>query len=218
MEEGRMLLVNSIFTSISGEVGAIPQGTPVTFIRLQGCNMQPPCPYCDTIDSQDRDSGYQMSIDEVISHVKTKNVILTGGEPLMQWDWSPLTIQLARLERRVQIETNGTWAPDVTMPVNYVMDQKMFLSKTKRRANEFAVCLNPDDWIKYVVEDKDQLDTAIFEMKDISYYALCQLAVSVVNDGGNPLIPYSYVINKFIDNGLDNVVVNFQIHKLVDLP
>jgi len=213
-----MLLVNSIFTSISGEVGAIPQGTPVTFIRLQGCNLR--CPYCDTAHSWDHESGYQMSIDEVISYVKTKNVVLTGGEPLIQLQWSPLAVKLMSLNHKVQVETNGTRPVDETLRICYVVDQKMFLSPEQRQPGKNTIQLSgAGSWLKYVVSNQTELTETVCELLDDIRFLRCKLAISVVNDeNGAPMIPYGHVINELISNGLDNVVVNFQIHKLVDLP
>jgi 7-carboxy-7-deazaguanine synthase len=75
---------NPIFKSIQGEGGTA--GTPMTFIRLAGCNVN--CPNCDTDYSNDS----QMSVDDIgkiVSDQGLKNVWITGGEPTMQ-DIQPL--------------------------------------------------------------------------------------------------------------------------------
>jgi 7-carboxy-7-deazaguanine synthase len=41
-----MLRVNEVFYSIQGE--GLRTGQASVFVRLSGCNMDPPCPFCDT--------------------------------------------------------------------------------------------------------------------------------------------------------------------------
>ena len=105
------LLVHSIFKSISGEVGLIPQGTSTVFIRLAGCNMK--CSYCDTACTQSKKSGSKFTIEQIINSIKKlkcKNLLITGGEPLMQR--KGIISLLKRLKGwgcKIQIETNGSY-------------------------------------------------------------------------------------------------------------
>ena len=79
--------IYSIFTSLSGETST--SGEKTFFIRLRGCNLR--CSYCDTAYAQDITTDSQYSVDimqklqELIaSRSDIKNIILTGGEPLLQ--------------------------------------------------------------------------------------------------------------------------------------
>lgn len=102
--DGLLELV-SIFRTIQGE-GPFA-GTPAVFVRLAGCNLQ--CPLCDT----DYTSGrYQATPEHVLEKivaeaVKTRFVVITGGEPFRQ-NIVPLCKLLLSRGYRVQIETNGT--------------------------------------------------------------------------------------------------------------
>lgn len=102
-----MLKVIEIFESIQGEGKWM--GTPVTFIRLAGCNLH--CPWCDTKESWG-DVGGGMLVDEIIEKVtayRPMHVVITGGEPTLQLD--ELNTLIGALRDRgyyTGIETNGT--------------------------------------------------------------------------------------------------------------
>lgn len=110
------LSVTSIFPTIQGE-GPFA-GTPATFVRLSGCNLQ--CPYCDT----DYSHNDTMLPSDIVSTIQSKLtpqsdkytplgsynaplVVITGGEPFRQ-DIRGLVKLLLNYGYRVQIETNGT--------------------------------------------------------------------------------------------------------------
>ena len=99
------LLVNEIFFSIQGE--STYAGIPCTFVRLTGCNLR--CSYCDTTHAFEE--GRQMSIADILSHVKTLGcglVEVTGGEPLLQNDCADLITRLIQAGNTVLVETNGS--------------------------------------------------------------------------------------------------------------
>ena len=98
--------VHSIFPTIQGE-GPFA-GTPATFVRLAGCNLQ--CPLCDTQYTEGRVDADIPTILNAISkrliNDKQKLVVITGGEPFRQ----PIGALIRALVENgyyVQIETNG---------------------------------------------------------------------------------------------------------------
>ena len=98
--------VIEIFESIQGEGRWV--GTPVTFIRLAGCNLH--CPWCDTKESWG-DAGEEMTIAEILEKVnsyRSSIVVITGGEPTIQTLLSNLISTLNSNGYYVAIETNGT--------------------------------------------------------------------------------------------------------------
>ena len=108
ISDGQQLAVNSMFHTIQGE-GPFA-GSPATFIRLAGCNLQ--CPLCDT----EYTNRLSMGIDEIFEQVfkctpsdskVPELVVITGGEPFRQ-SIGPLIEKLLSGGFRVQIETNGT--------------------------------------------------------------------------------------------------------------
>lgn len=91
-----------IFDSIQGEGSWL--GRPVTFIRMGGCNLH--CPWCDTDFSKFKD----MSIVDICHHVSNRDIVITGGEPLIH-DLVPLLQALRNANgfaHSIAIETNGT--------------------------------------------------------------------------------------------------------------
>jgi 7-carboxy-7-deazaguanine synthase len=104
-----------IFLSIQGE--GRTAGTPSTFVRLATCNLA--CSWCDTAYTWDwalfdyDEQVLQMEAAEVSKRVEalhTGNVVITGGEPLLQ-PLDSLVNELADSGHTVEIETNGTIAP-----------------------------------------------------------------------------------------------------------
>lgn len=98
--------VQSIFATIQGEGPFC--GTPATFVRLAGCNLQ--CPGCDTDYTSKRQS---MTVDDVVFAVQMTRstaepglVVITGGEPFRQ-DIRELIDTLTAARFYVQVETNG---------------------------------------------------------------------------------------------------------------
>lgn len=96
------LAIMEIFSSIQGE-GAL-MGMPVTFVRLQGCNLT--CTFCDTKRSW-AELKPNMSVMDILSKCKQDTVIITGGEPCMQ-DLTALIETLHLNDKFVAMETNGT--------------------------------------------------------------------------------------------------------------
>jgi organic radical activating enzyme len=106
-----------IFHSIQGE--GVYAGRPAVFLRLALCNLA--CVWCDTRYTWDWEHYDQqretmaISVDEaeeVIRRYKCSNLVVTGGEPLVQQ--RPLIPLLQRLKHGrfwIEVETNGTIVP-----------------------------------------------------------------------------------------------------------
>lgn len=108
MRDDSKLWVHSVFHTIQGE-GPF-SGQPAIFIRLIGCNLQ--CPGCDT-EYTDTPLIVPLKAPQDIFAMfnrKPSLVVITGGEPFRQ-NITPLVRAILRLGSKVQIETNGTYAP-----------------------------------------------------------------------------------------------------------
>lgn len=97
--------INEIFYSLQGE-GTLA-GTPNVFVRFAGCNLT--CGFCDT----EFESGIDMDASDIAHRVKElmpKNttVILTGGEPLLQYDQALCNAFSAENVKLIACETNGS--------------------------------------------------------------------------------------------------------------
>ncbi len=127
-----------IFTSLQGEGPSI--GKPSIFIRLSNCNLH--CHWCDTDYTwnwdntpwshvNDTKAGYKkfkktehqvhltpQELADKILKLPTQNIIITGGEPLLQQQEIIEFIALVKqsdANRSFEIETNGTVAPSIDL-------------------------------------------------------------------------------------------------------
>ncbi|SCY43600.1 7-carboxy-7-deazaguanine synthase QueE [Desulfoluna spongiiphila] len=102
-----MLNLHEMFASLQGE--GPHTGRPAFFIRLAGC-VAPLCPWCDTKGAWE--DGTEVSVENLLDAVKDSGhrfVVITGGEPLRQWDAGLCELDTALAERgiAVQYETSG---------------------------------------------------------------------------------------------------------------
>ncbi len=106
-----------IFSSVQGEGRSI--GIPSVFCRLSLCNLD--CTWCDTKYTWDW-TNYDpkteilrlptQQIADRINSFKIRNVVITGGEPLLQQDGiSELVGLVKKTDHSIEIETNGTIIP-----------------------------------------------------------------------------------------------------------
>lgn len=170
------LEICEIFNSISGE--GLRSGTPATFIRFSGCNMD--CSYCDT--KYHNEISYYLNIDyinlndKLLKKLKNKKfVIITGGEPYCQnhielkklIDWL-----LQNGTELIEIETNGKYL-DIFIELlsKHHQDQKVCFSadfKTECQHDyEYIISshlgyekLNKNDCIKVVAKSVKDIETA----------------------------------------------------------
>lgn len=148
-----LLHVCEIFSSIQGE--SHWAGYPCTFVRLAGCNLD--CTYCDTRYA--RWGGTEMTPAEVVAAVDRDSLAMvevTGGEPLHQPGAVELLKALARPDRRVLLETNGSLPLEpVPAEVCTIMDLKAPGSgMASRNRWENLALLKPGDEVKVVCRDR----------------------------------------------------------------
>lgn len=212
-------MIDEIFKSISGETGLIPQGSMCTFIRLAGCNLR--CSYCDAKRSWD--AGSPTEIDDIMHLVRTRYVVITGGEPLLQS--SQLQVLILALQMKgclVQLETNGTMSIDAVTPHCYVVDFKLPSSGNPGKLYDFidnVIKKRPDHhvvFIKFVVSNDE----------DIEYAMGVRNKITEVNNGdpllwawspcGDKITP-SYLYDQMKKYKLTEDILNLQLHKIVGL-
>jgi organic radical activating enzyme len=107
-----------IFASLQGE--GVSLGVPSTFVRLSGCPLA--CSWCDTPYTWDwkrydpKVEAMRVEVDEVARRVEQagpNNVVLTGGEPLLQQrELALLAVALKQQGRRIEVETSGAVLPN----------------------------------------------------------------------------------------------------------
>lgn len=177
-----------VFHSIQGEGKSI--GVPSVFVRTSLCNLH--CIWCDTdytwnwvgtrfTHANDQRPGYQKfdkkkwiavcGVDEVAALVaafECPNVILTGGEPMLQQP--SLAALMLRLRQtnpayRFEVETNGTLVPSVEFDAaidQYNVSPKLENSNNPRKLREKPAAYryfaqSPKAHFKFVVAEKTDL-------------------------------------------------------------
>lgn len=181
-----------IFYSIQGEGKNI--GRPSIFVRTSLCNLH--CTWCDTDytwnwkgtpfhHQNENQPGYQkfdkaeyieqLSVQEVADHIKQlgcKNIVLTGGEPLLQQtELTELISHLRKADKAYwfEIETNGTITPadKLDLAVNqYNVSPKLANSgnpqkiREKQDAYDFFA-RNPKAVFKFVISNPTDLEEVL---------------------------------------------------------
>ena len=146
--------VSEIFTSFQGEGPYV--GTPATFLRLYGCNLD--CEWCDT----DISTYEMLSVDDVAEILLTqmefnniKTLIITGGEPTLQMGEIKRLIKELPDDIRIQMETNGSifeYIPEIEYVISPKEDKERVFKNYYAYENTF---------FKFVITSQDDLDEVI---------------------------------------------------------
>ena len=146
--------VSEIFTSFQGEGPYV--GTPATFLRLYGCNLD--CEWCDT----DISTYEMLSVDDVAEILLTqmefnniKTLIITGGEPTLQMEEIKRLIKELPEDIRIQMETNGSifeYIPEIEYVISPKEDKERVFKNYYAYENTF---------FKFVITSQDDLDEVI---------------------------------------------------------
>jgi len=148
--------ISEIFHSIQCEINI---GKPCIFIRFSGCNLIKEgrgCEFCDSLYSE---QGNEMTVEDVMLVVRKydcNNVVITGGESLMQLDeLTKLMHLLVDKKYNIDIETNGTiFGEDIMWNCDNIN------CSPKRQAVNYEVLKKLIDYptrFKFVFESKDDL-------------------------------------------------------------
>ncbi len=215
-----MIAIHSIFESISGEIGFMPQGSWCTIVRLQGCNLR--CRWCDTKESQNIEAKYMLSIDEVVDRCISQKVLITGGEPLIQGEALGLIDCLIERHHFVQVETNGS----IFLPKGYssdcgwIVDYKGPSSGMMDRIPSFEEFI--DNWIEHKVIVKLVVDNSKEDLEFVfqvlsKMHGLFQFAISPLDAKGEKILDIVNFIRERDEKLLGDLIFSIQMHKVVGL-
>jgi 7-carboxy-7-deazaguanine synthase len=147
MPERRYLVKEMFGPTLQGE-GA-HAGRAVVFLRFAACNLD--CTGCDTDFSPD--SAVRMNASEIVARLReldignTARVVVTGGEPTLQWD-AELSAAVRGAGFRVHMESNGT------RPLDGPVDWLTISPKPQHHPKGIMLADNlPLDELKVVVDD-----------------------------------------------------------------
>ena len=104
--------IAEIYKSIQGE--GLLTGRESIFVRASGCNLR--CWFCDTKYASWNPVGSDFSVDSIVKQIlihDCKNVVITGGEPMLFSELVPICDQLSANNVHITIETAGTLYLDV---------------------------------------------------------------------------------------------------------
>lgn len=218
-----MLNVYEAFHSISGEVGAVPQGTQMLFIRLAGCNLD--CHYCDTAKAKDKHNGDLIAnrkIEKWIIDTNVKNIMFTGGEPLLQ------EIEIIYFlknfikkykDRKFHIETNGTIYPGYFLRKNchFVFDYKVLYPDEMNIKPVLyeSLLFKHTPYIKFVVGSVEQLNQALDQIRTI-FQSCRKPPIFTIGKYGKG-ITEKEILHCLKVLKATNIIINTQIHKFLNL-
>ena len=214
-----MLPINEIFTSIDGEINHFHQGRISTFIRVYGCNQIPNCTYCDTKKAVSGDDYVNMHVEDIVKEIEkigTTKVTITGGEPLLYR--KEVSELLEKLSCEVSIETNGTiyikGVKNWRLCDSWIIDCKGPSSGVKEVDIDWRnfSLLNKEDWVKHIICNSTDYE---FAKKVVKSYP-------DINHAFSPVFPsislsVNDLLHEMIRDKLFDVVLNIQIHKLLNL-
>lgn len=153
--------VNEIFDSFQGE--GIYTGVPTTFLRLSGCNLN--CEFCDTEFNEYKEISVELVKEAILQHMKNNNtnlLVITGGEPLLQYD--ELKELVESLDCEIQIETNGTVFRIPLNKVSYVISPKTKFNKVFEFYKDYD-----KSYFKFVIKDGFDLHSVGQLLKKYNY-------------------------------------------------
>lgn len=207
------------FVSVDGEGPTV--GELATFIRFQGCNLR--CTWCDTVYSWEVENISEvLSTRDIYDYIKStgsKNVTLTGGEPLIQENIDELLCLLDKDENLVvHIETNGS--VDIGQfkkryksgNIKYIVDFKLPKSKmTNLMCLKNLEYVSKDDVYKFVVGSKNDLEIAYEVIENYNLTSKCLVYVSPVLGE----IDMKEIVELMKEKKLNNVRLQVQLHKVI---
>lgn len=165
------MLFTEIFTSFQGEGGS--SGCPAVFLRLYGCNYD--CWFCD----ENKKVFYIKKTPKQVLEILLKKMeelpknqkllIITGGEPFLQYDELVELITLLREEiplLDIHMETNGSIHKKLSVD-KMVVSPKMKLSEWDQCINYFKKNYDKLEF-KFLITEYNMYDIIEF----ISHYSL----------------------------------------------
>jgi organic radical activating enzyme len=148
------------FYSLQGE--GSNAGKSAYFLRLSGCNVR--CEFCDSKNSWDDARAEKMSLSEIVERIKksnAKNVVITGGEPLLNnLDKLCETLRAHIPNVCLWLETSGTaeFSGDFDWVCLSPKKHCLPLSENYAKANELKIIIEHFDDFKFAEQQAHQVN------------------------------------------------------------
>jgi 7-carboxy-7-deazaguanine synthase len=230
--------ISEIFSSIQGE--GIFCGQRHLFIRFCGCNLR--CDYCDTKENLSTNNFKSYSLQNVLKKIKKfdlnihKAVVLTGGEPLLSFEFIKKLIPKIKKENKnikIFLETNGTLPSELSkviknldiiscdiklsqyqqnkIPKNIFSHQKQFIKTLVKSKKCF--------YLKIVIDHKLKKEMLKKFLGSLEISCDTNIVIQPIMKAKSPQISGKkldamqiYLLKKF-----KNVLVILQIHKILGI-
>lgn len=180
--------VNEIFLAIQGEGPWI--GKPAIFIRTTGC-VPPYCKFCDSKYSWKNGTEYPIKkIIEKLKKFDCHNIVITGGEPLIQNDFYTLIKELNfnHPEYKIQIETSGK-----SKLLMHLIGNVTIVCSPKQYNGKFVIqesVINDAHYFKFVVGGTNDFNNVLAFVKkyDIPNHKVYLMPLTTYNKGRDAII------------------------------
>ncbi|MDR3063387.1 MAG: 7-carboxy-7-deazaguanine synthase QueE [Methanobrevibacter sp.] len=194
--------INEVFTSFQGE--GPYTGIYATFLRLHGCNLK--CSFCDTLNTKSFE--YDLNtllnlISQKMSHEKTNTLILTGGEPFLQYE-EILNLK-NKLPRTINlhIETNGDL-------LKYIENAVHVISPKSNIDSIFKYYFDKNNtFFKFIIQNEKD----IFNIKNLIKKYNYRKNVFLQPEFSNA----TEIVKIILENGSPNFRLSGQLHKYFNL-
>jgi len=162
------MIINEIYHSLQGE--GFLAGLPSVFIRLAGCPLR--CRWCDTKYAWAEDAGQDRTVPEIVEAVckwHGRFVVITGGEPMVNFEVRQLARELKDAGKHITIETAGiAYIPDIPCDL---------MSISPKLSNSM-----PHDANHAAIHKDSRLDLAVLGELIANYNHQLKFVVDSVND------------------------------------
>ncbi|WP_303783919.1 7-carboxy-7-deazaguanine synthase QueE [Azovibrio restrictus] len=203
------LRISEIFFSLQGEASRV--GLPTVFVRLTGCPLR--CSWCDTAHAFT--GGQSMTLGAILARVAefpTRQVCVTGGEPLAQKACLDLLRALCDRGYDVSLETSGALDVSQVDPrVSRIVDLKAPDSgEAERNRWENLACLGPRDELKIIIASRADYEWARARLAEHELDRRCPVLLSPAQGRVEPRDLAEWIL-------ADGLPVRFQLqlHKLL---
>ena len=155
--------INEIFESLQGE--GYWTGQSCIFIRFSGCNLK--CSFCDTEHKEYKEMSLDV-IETVLLQYKSKHIVLTGGEPMLQVNQE--FIDYFKKDYYIHIETNGTIEINVS-GINWITVSPKDANFKQQTGNELKLIVNNDDYeLPLLLMQEKKFDNFYIQPEDGNFY------------------------------------------------
>ena len=193
-----------IFSSFQGEGPFV--GTPATFLRLAGCNLN--CEWCDTDLTEVKEMSLERVSVIISKQIKSFNInllVITGGEPSLQLNEIEELIKLLPNNLHIQMETNGFKSFLINENIDYVISPKLDKEEVFAR-----YCKYDNVYFKFVICSQEDIDEVIFLKNKYNYDKIIWFQPEFNHD----VEIANLIVNNF--NKLENIKISAQIHKYLN--